>query len=113
MQQIKLLPTALEQNLQLLNTLAKPLEHTSITETQKEKTSPFTEHLMQHLRTIRRLNGALRGTYLCYLEAQLIGKLPYNNQLLAQLPKRSFSPYLPLPLKLSNGKDSLRQSALT
>ena len=46
MQQIKLLPTALEQNQQLLNTLAKPLEHTSITETQKEKTSPFTEHLM-------------------------------------------------------------------
>jgi len=33
MQQTKLFPTPLEQNQQLLNTLAKPLEHTSITET--------------------------------------------------------------------------------
>jgi hypothetical protein len=46
MQQTKLSPTALEQNRQLLNTLAKPLEYTSIIETQKEKTLPFTEHLM-------------------------------------------------------------------
>jgi len=52
MQQIKLLPTALEQNLQLLNTLAKYLEYISTLETLKEKTSPFTEHLTQYLRTI-------------------------------------------------------------
>ena len=38
MQQTKLLNTPLEQNRQLLNTLAKYLEYTSITETQKEKT---------------------------------------------------------------------------
>jgi len=52
MQQIKLLPTALEQNLQLLNTLAKYLEHTSTLETPKEKMLPFTEYPTQYLRTI-------------------------------------------------------------
>ena len=52
MQQIKQLPITLEQNLQLLNTLAKYLEYRSTLETLKEKTLPFTEHLTQHLRTI-------------------------------------------------------------
>ena len=37
MRQIKLLPIALEPNLQLLNTLAKYLEPISILETLKEK----------------------------------------------------------------------------
>jgi hypothetical protein len=69
MQQIKLLLIVLEQNLQLLNTLAKYLEHTCTSETLKEKTLPFTEHLMQHLRTIKRLDGALKDIYLSYSEA--------------------------------------------
>ena len=46
MQQTKLLPIVLEQNLQLLNTLAKYLEHTSTLETLKEKILPFMEHLI-------------------------------------------------------------------
>jgi len=68
MQQTKQLPTALEQNLQLLNTLAKYSEHTSTLETPKEKTLPFTEHPMQYLRTIERLDGALKDTFLSYSE---------------------------------------------
>ena len=68
MQQIKLLPTALEQNLQLLNTLAKYLEPISTLETPKEKMLPFIEHLMQYLRTIKRPDGALKDTFLSYLE---------------------------------------------
>jgi len=63
MQLIKLLPIALEQNLQLLNTLAKYLELTSTLETLKEKTLPFTEHPTQHLRTIERPDGALKDTF--------------------------------------------------
>jgi len=68
MRLIKLLPTALEQKQQLLNTLAKYLEPISTLETLKEKTSPFTEHLTQYLRTIKTPDGALKDTFLCYLE---------------------------------------------
>jgi len=68
MQLIKLLPTALEQNQQLLNTLAKYLEPISTLETLREKTLPFTEHLMQRLRTIKTPDRALKDTFLCYLE---------------------------------------------
>ena len=68
MHQTKPSPIALEQNLQLLNTLVKYLEHTSTSETPREKTSPFTEHPTQHLRTIKTLDGALKDTYLYYLE---------------------------------------------
>ena len=68
MQQIKQLPIVLEQNQQLLNTLAKRMEFTPISETLKEKTSPFTELLMQLLRTIKRLNRAFKDIYLSYLE---------------------------------------------
>jgi hypothetical protein len=68
MQQTKLLPTALEQNQWLLNTLAKHLEHTSTLETLKEKILPFMEHPTQHLRTIKRPDGALKDTYLYYSE---------------------------------------------
>ena len=68
MQLIKLLPTTLEQNQQLLNTLAKYLEPISTLETLKEKILPFIEHLMQHLRTIERLDRALKDTFLSYLE---------------------------------------------
>ena len=46
MQLIKLLPTTLEQNQQLLNTLVKYLEPISTLETLKEKMLPFTEHLI-------------------------------------------------------------------
>jgi len=46
MQQTKLLLTALEQNLQLLNTLVKYLEHTSTLETLKKKMLPFIEYLI-------------------------------------------------------------------
>jgi len=68
MQLIKLLPTALEQKQQLLNTLAKYLEPISTLETLKEKMLPFTEHPTQYLRTIKTLDGALKDTFLCYLE---------------------------------------------
>jgi len=68
MHQTKPLPIALEQNLQLSNTLAKYSEHMSTSETLKEKTLPFIEHPTQHLRTIKRLDGALKDTFLCYLE---------------------------------------------
>ena len=68
MRQIKQLPIALEQNQQLLNTLAKLTEPMSILETPKEKTSPFTELPMQLSQTIRRPDGALKDIYLCYSE---------------------------------------------
>jgi len=68
MQQTKQLPIALEQNLQLLNTLAKYSEPTSTLETLKEKMSPFTEHPTQYLRTIERPDGALKDTFLSYSE---------------------------------------------
>jgi len=68
MYQTKPSPIALEQNLQLLNTLAKYSEHTPTSETLKEKTSPFTDYLTQHLRTIKRLDGALKDAYLSYSE---------------------------------------------
>ena len=68
MQQTKQLPIALEQNQQPLNTLAKHTEPMSISETPKEKMLPFTELLMQLLRIIQRLDGALKDIYLCYSE---------------------------------------------
>ena len=68
MYETKLLPIALEQNLQLLNTLAKYLEHISTLETLKEKILPFTEYLTQYLQTIKRLDGALKDIYLSYLD---------------------------------------------
>ena len=64
----KTLPTALEQNLRLLNTLVKYLEYIYTLETLKEKTLPFIEHLTQYLQTIKRLDEALKDIYLSYLE---------------------------------------------
>jgi len=46
MQQTKLLPIALEQNLQLLNTLAKYLEYIYTLEPLKKKKLSFTEYLI-------------------------------------------------------------------
>jgi len=68
MQLVKLLPTALKQNWQLLNTLVKYLEYISTSETLKEKTLPFIEHLMQYLWTIKTPDGALKDIFLYYLE---------------------------------------------
>jgi len=44
------------------------MEYISTLETLKEKTSPFIEYLTQYLRTIERLDGALKDIYLSYLE---------------------------------------------
>ena len=68
MPQTKLLPTALKQNQQLLNPLAKYLEYISTLETLKEKMLPFIEYLTQHLQTIQKLDRALKDIYLYYLE---------------------------------------------
>ena len=44
------------------------MEPTSTLETLKEKILPFTEYPTQYLRTIETPDGALKDTYLCYLE---------------------------------------------
>jgi len=40
----------------------------STLETLKEKTLPFTEYPTQYLRTIKKLDGALKDIFLSYLE---------------------------------------------